>query len=168
MHLDVPERSHHRQFNYMPHIRGGRSHDSWCQQESVDQIELVGFDFVRSQQVLIHWSFTQACGTFLYVYIAQHWDFYTFLHHSTIKVDKWFRSGNFYGILRCKLMMSPCGSWSTWLLPSLQFVNNFHCLNFCLFIRPQLQLFCGRPVVHSPSLSLSLSLPTATFCPPQS
>lgn len=30
------------------------SPDAWCQQESVDQIALVGFDFARSQQVLIH------------------------------------------------------------------------------------------------------------------
>lgn len=54
MLLDVLERSRCRQFNYTPRTRGDKkSLGARCQQESVDQIALVDFDFVRSQQVLI-------------------------------------------------------------------------------------------------------------------
>lgn len=119
----------------------GESHGAWCQQESVDQIALVDFDFVCSQQVLIHWSLTQACGTFLYIYVPQHWYYYSFLQYSIIKVVEWCRSGNSYGISQCKLMIFPCWSWSAWLLLSLLFVNNFHCLSFSLFMQRRLSCF---------------------------
>lgn len=131
-------------------------HDAWCQQESVDQIALGGCDFVSSQQVLIHWSLAHACGAFLYIYIAQHWDLYTLIQHSIVKVVRWFRSGNSYRISQCRLMIFPCGSWSSWLLPSLPFVNNFHCLIFFFFCALQPQLFCGRPVSHTHTDCLSL------------